>query len=445
VLAVLFGLLAAACGSSDDKSDDGGASKGTAAPGDLTEKVDVDAPGVSDSEIRYSILATATGNPTGQCLMECYATGIEAYFDYVNTEMGGIYGRQLVADDRVDDEFGKNQEKALDILAADDTFGTFGNSVLPTGWQSLADEGVPMYVWSTNPTAMQGNESIFGEMTVRCLSVGCWDRAVPYQMKLSGRHKLASIGYGIAQSSKDCAQNLKGSVEEAKDMIGSDAETVYLNDNLAFGVPNGVAPEVTAMKNAGADILATCIVNNDTKAIMQEARRQGLDIVPLIPQGYDEDTLDQMGQAFDGGYIRGTVRSLQADLVPIQEKYLEYVAKNGGQQSEVTIYGWINAMLAVEGLKQAGPDFSREKVIDGTNALTGWTAEGFTLPLDWTTGHEAPTPDDASNANEYECYNIMQIKGGEFVMAGDKAKPFTCWPGDTWQWTDGWPQDMSFD
>ncbi|HEY6531969.1 MAG TPA: ABC transporter substrate-binding protein [Acidimicrobiales bacterium] len=445
VLAVLFALLAGACGSdsSSGESDDNGG--GTQTTGDLTENVTVDAPGVTDTEIKYSVLATGTGNPTGQCLLDCYTTGIQAYFDYVNTEMGGIYGRQLVAEDLVDDEFGKHQEKALEIIAADDTFATFSNTVVPAGFQSFADENIPLYVWATNPTAMQGNESIFGEVTVRCLEVGCWDRSVPYQMKISGRTKLAAVGYGIAQSSKDCAQNQAKSVEEFKDQIGDDAEAVYMNDNLPFGMSNGAAPEVTAMKNAGANVLVTCIVNNDTKTIMQEAERQGLDIVPLIPQGYDDAELERMGGAFDGGYIRNTLRSFQADLNEAQEKYLEYTAKNGGQVSEVTIYGWINAALAYEGLKLAGPDFDRDKVVDATNTLTAFTADGLTPPMNWTTGHTAPTKDDASNNNEYECYSMMKIEDSKFVLEGDPAKPFFCWPGTNWDWEDGYPEQMSFD
>ncbi|HEY6533477.1 MAG TPA: ABC transporter substrate-binding protein [Acidimicrobiales bacterium] len=447
VIAVLVGLLAAVCSSSDDSQDDngGGSSDTSAASGDLAENVPVDAPGVTDTEITYSVLASATGDPTGQCGLPCFETGIQAYFDYVNTEKGGIYGRRLVAAEGIDDEFGKNLEKALEVIAADDTFGTFSNSSLPTGYQSFADEQIPLYVWASNPVAMQGNESIWGENTVRCLQIGCWDRVVPYLMKVSGRHKLATVGYGIAQSSKDCAQNQAQSVEQAKAQIGSDAEAVYVNDNLPFGMPNGAAPEVTAMKNAGADIMATCIVNSDVKTIMQEAKRQGLDILPLLTN-IDEEALVSAAGAFDGGYFRNAVRPFAADLNEAQEKYNEYVEKNGGKTAEITLYGWINAALAYEGLVQAGPDFSREKVVEGTNTLTGFTAAGLTAPMNWTTGHTAPTPTDTSNNNEFECYGISKIDGGELVLEGDPAKPFTCWPGtDDWQWTSGWPQDMSFD
>jgi hypothetical protein len=440
VAAVVVGLalLASACSSDDDG---GGASTDTTSGS--TENVAVDAPGVSDTEIRYSVLSTATNDPMGQCGLPCFATGVQAYFDYVNTEKGGVYGRKLVAEDLVDDEFGKNQEKALEIIAADDTFGTFASTAVPSGYQSLADEGIPLYVWASNPVAMNGNDGIWGENTVRCLQVGCWDRVVPYLMKVSGRHKLAAVGYGIAQSSKDCAQNQAKSVEQAKDQIGADAESVYVNDELQFGMPNGAAPEVTAMKDAGADIMATCIVNSDVKTIMQEAKRQGLDILPLLTN-IDDEALVSAAGAFDGGYFRNAVRPFTADLNDAQKKYLEYTEKNGGKVAEVSIYGWINAALAYQGLLEAGPDFPREKVIEGTNTLTGFTADGLTAPMDWTTGHVAPTPEDPSK-NQYECYGLAKVVDSELELVGDPEKPFTCWPGGSWQWEDGWPEAMSFD
>jgi hypothetical protein len=443
-IAISLALLASACSSDDDdpvETGGGGASTSEVSQ----EKVDVDAPGVSDSEIRYSILATGE-DPTGACVLPCFVTGIQAYFDYVNTEQGGVYGRQLVAEDIVDDEFSKNQQAALEIIAAENTFGTFAHNAIGDGYQSFADEEWPLYIWATNPVLMKGNESIFGEVRPRCLEVGCWDRVVMYQMKVSGKHKLASIGYGIAQSSKDCANNTAQSVAQAKDQIGADAEAVYVNDNLAFGTPNGVAPEVTAMKNAGANIMSTCIVNNDTKALMQEAKRQGLDIVPVMPQGYNEDELAAMGGAFDGGYLRNNLRSFEADLNEAQQAFLKYTEKNGGQQSEITYYGWINAALAVQGLLDAGPDFSREKVIAATNQLTAFTAGGLVPPQDWSKGHEPPTAaDPATYGNEWECYSIMKIVNSKFELVGDKADPFNCWPADTWQWTDGYPESKSFE
>ena len=75
--------------------------------GDLGQNVAVDAPGVTDSAINFAVLGTETGNPFGTCLLKCFTDGIEAYFEYRNTESDGIYGRKLEATQIVDDEFGE--------------------------------------------------------------------------------------------------------------------------------------------------------------------------------------------------------------------------------------------------------------------------------------------------------------------------------------------------
>src|SRR3546814_1957366 len=53
-------------------------------------------PGVTDEEIAFAVLGTgAASSPIGGCQLTCYVAGIEAYFDYRNSE-GGVHGRQLV-------------------------------------------------------------------------------------------------------------------------------------------------------------------------------------------------------------------------------------------------------------------------------------------------------------------------------------------------------------
>ena len=124
---------------------------------------------------------------------------------------------------------------------------------------------------------------------------------------------------------------------------------------------------------------------------------------------------------------------------------LEYVAKNGGKTSEISYYGWVNADLAYQGLVAAGPDFDQQKVIDATNTFTDYTAGGIVPPQDWSKGHNAPTPDDQSNGNEYECYSLNQIQSGKFVIVGDPATPFNCWSGTDLEWTSDQPEHKSFD
>ena len=73
--------------------------------------------------------------------------------------------------------------------------------------------------------------------------------------QLSGATKAASLGYGISENSRLCAQ----AQEEALTLYEEDTgvEFVYLNDNLAFGLGNGIAVEVSEMKDLGVDGIIT--------------------------------------------------------------------------------------------------------------------------------------------------------------------------------------------
>ncbi len=70
------------------------------------------------------------------------------------------------------------------------------------------------------------------------------------------------------------------------------------------------------------------------------------------------------------------------------------MGKAGKTESEHAMIGWINADLAFQGLKAAGPSFDRRKVIDATNELHAFTADGLIAPIDWSRQHEPPTQDD---------------------------------------------------
>src|SRR5690606_21379145 len=114
--------LASACGNSpgDDagRGDDGDAP--SASPGgeqDRDRFVELSGvPGVSDDEISFAVIGTRSGNPLGTCILDCYVEGIEAYFAYRNAE-GGIYGRDLVIGEVLDDELVQNQVRALDVIS----------------------------------------------------------------------------------------------------------------------------------------------------------------------------------------------------------------------------------------------------------------------------------------------------------------------------------------
>ena len=196
----------AACGNSGD-DDDGGAAGGSsgddnggseASSGDRDTFVDISGvPGVTDDEIRFSVIGTKANNPLGTCILDCYTAGIEAYFAYRNSE-GGIYGRDLVVSETLDDELANNQVRALDVISADDTFGNFNATLAPSGWGDLDQAAIPTYVWGIHGNEMAGREHIFGHIQGPCS--GCTGRVVPWVVGQAGASRVATLGYGITET-----------------------------------------------------------------------------------------------------------------------------------------------------------------------------------------------------------------------------------------------------
>lgn len=426
-------LLAGACGNSSGEQagpDGDGPAAGSATVTDEERDTFVElsgVPGVTDDEIAYTVIGTKTGNPLGICILDCYADGIRAYFAFRNSE-GGIYGRQLVLDEVVDDELAQNQQRSLDVVSSDDAFGVFQATLLASGWGALDQAGVPTYAWGIHATEAAHRPSIFPSTVVRCAD--CPRPMVPWVAKQEGATKAASLGYGATENSKVCAQMVAESFRRHEDTFG--VEMVYEKDDLQYGLPNGIGPEVTAMKELGVDFISTCIDLNGMKSLAQELARQGMadDVVLYHPNSYDHTFIEEGGELFEGDIVTVQFRPFEVDPGnSTMEDYRHWMEEIGREPSELSMVGWINASTAFDGLLAAGPEFDRQKVIDATNALEGYTAGGLIRELDWGTAHTPFTAADP-RPDRPECSALVRVEGGRFVPYGDPSTPWVCW--DSW-------------
>jgi hypothetical protein len=443
-LLVVAGLVLAGCGNSGDDDDaDEGASGGGEAESDGGGGAEpiTDVPGVTDTEIRFAAFGTQANNPLGTCVMDCYVQGIEAYFAFRNSE-GGVDGRDLVLTTVLDDELQNNQVRALEILSADDTFAAFSATQLASGWADMASAGVPLYTWSIHPAEMTGQDSIFGYTGALCTS--CTSRAGPYAGTLVDATTIGTLGYGVSQNSKECAEAAARSVELYADDTGQ--AVGYVNDDLEFGLPNGIGPQVTAMKDAGVDFIIGCLDLNGMKSLAQELERQDMaDVAMYHPNTYDASFVAEAGDLFEGDIVGVAFRPFEADPGDSQlADFQEWMDETGSEITEIAMIGWINADLAYQGLVAAGPQFDRASVIAATNEITDYTAGGLIPPIDWTRQHEPPTEDDpATHGSAQACATYVQVTDAEFELVGDPAQPFQCWDGSDRDWAE--PTETNFE
>jgi len=211
----------------------------------------------------------------------------------------------------------------------------------------------------------------------------------------------------------------------------SGVEVVYTNDDLDYGLPNGIGPEVTAMKDAGVDFISTCVDLNGMKTLAQELNRQGMDDVVLYhPNSYDQVFVESSDGLFEGDVVSVQFRPLESD--PGESalgEFRTWIERQDSPLSELAMVGWLNASLAFDGLLAAGPEFDRERVVAATNALEGWTADGLLSPIDWADAHTPYTDADPPQPPP-ECTSLVRVADGAFVPFGDAAKPWQCWTMD---------------
>ena len=451
-LLMVAGLLATGCSNSGDDEGSGSGSgsasgsedgEGGDLPADLGEgpfgefQAIEGVPGVTDDEIKFAILSTGEANPLGYCLLECQAQAVESYFAWRNSQ-GGVHGRDLVLE-QVDDEMANNQVKALEIIESGEYFGVIGAPIIASGFADLAGAGYPVYTGFPQSVESNGFESIFQPTGALCIE--CPSRRSMYAGTLVGATTVGTLGFGVSQASKDCVAGHNAALEE----WGEDAglELGYSNDDLAFGLPNGIGPEVTAMKEAGVDFVLTCFDQNSALTLEEELERQGMGDVPtVLPNAYaDKPFIEANADLLEGSFVGVSYRPFEADPAGSGiEDYLEWTEELGYEPNDWGMLTWINADLAFRGILAAGPEFDQAKVVEATNTFTEYTADGLVNPTDWTRQHTAPTPDDAvTNGPLQDCFAFVKVIDGEFVLEGDPEKPHFCWDTELEGWEEPVP------
>jgi ABC-type branched-subunit amino acid transport system substrate-binding protein len=371
--------------------------------------------GVSANEIRVGGLAAITG-PLGDQYAPIF-DGAQAYFDMVN-EQGGVNGRKIKIVAKLDDatDATRNASQARALVEQNHVFAVIPvASPLFPGGKYLAEHTIPTFGWNVNPEWSSG-PSLFGEKGSFLDFTGA-SPFYGYLGKNIGAKKVAIFAYNVSQS-KDCATGAEKSFKK----YGFD---VAFNDSsLAFGTTS-LDADVQRVKEANVDTVTTCMDVSGNTLLSKTLRRAGLtNVKQYWPTGYDQEALAQFPDLYDGVYFRtGFVPFEEASLSPGLTQFLNEMKKRkpNTKISEVVLAGWIDADLFVTGLKAAGKDVTRQKVIDGINAISNYNANGIEGAIDWHLAHTTNNPTD--------CDAYMQVQHGKFTPIF--KQPFVCYPHDS--------------
>ncbi len=379
----------------------------------------VDQPGVSQDEIRVGGVASETNNPVGSTFGDSFA-GVKAYFEKVNQSKDkGIYGRKLRLVAERDDQLGSNQAQVQALLSQDNVFAALPITVvLFTGASTLEQGGVPTFGWDIHPEfgseQHPGAPNLFGEKR-SYLCFTCAGPGLPWLAKQLKAKRLGVLAYTVAQST-DCLTGIQASFDKYPS-----AKVAFTDSSIQFGNVD-FSNDVAQMIDKKVDLVATCMDNNAVLNLAREMKQQGLDAPQYMPQAYDKKFVEANAQFLEGSYVLTYFTPFEVKQKPKGLKdYLKWMDKTGGPKNEHSLSGWINADLFYQGLKAAGPEFTRQKVVDAINQMTNYTADGILPGIDWTRQHTADP--------ESDCTVLSKIENGKFVPSfGQPGKPFVCYP-----------------
>lgn len=323
-------------------------------------------PGITDTTIKIGLFSPLSG--PGMAYGFDVVNAAKMWYDKINKE-GGIHGRkiELVIED--------TRCNANDLLAAVKKLVEQEKVFLLNGGScSAAVVGAREYIERAKVPHLMLNASgdgalyppsryIYGAFSISQHALG--GSAVQF----SAEHlKAKKIGY-INHDDAYGTWNLEAAEAQAKHLGGVTLNVQSINANI-----NDVTAPMLKIRAANPDVLVLTTYARPAALIIKKAKELGWN-KPIILTVTGTADLTQLvenvggPEALQNFYIQDVLKALPSDpsLAWVYDMYKAYypdlAAKPGHPQSYMP-YGLPSAMTVVQGLKDAGPQPTREKFID---------------------------------------------------------------------------------
>jgi len=292
-----------------------------------------------------------------------YAQGIKLYFDQINAK-GGIHGRKVqikTLDDGYDPK--KTAANTQQLIDDDRVFALFGYSgtgstlaALPIAEKSQVPfiaplSGADMLRDKTNKVLFvvrAGYRDELTRMVEQLVTTGVKNIAIAYQDDNFGKSMLKTAEEAMAkfQLKATAAGAIDGKTYDAKKAVEAIAKT---------------RPGAILMGTAGQASVAFI------KEYLKTGERPqffGLSVMSA------SQLRKELGPDSTGIAIAQIVPSPWSNKFVIVRQYREALGKNGQQEPHhAGLEGWIAAKVLSEGLKRAGKDLTRDKLISALEGM----------------------------------------------------------------------------
>ncbi len=333
-------------------------------------------PGVTDTEIVVGITGPLSG-PAAIYGNLAYAQ--EAWARYVN-DQGGVHGRKLKVVTK-DDGFNPGRAVANLKEMKDSVFisvGLVGSAVINAAKDEIAEARLPV----VNP---YGNPAIWARQPrdkQRYVFVNYPDYADEADFLVS--HAVTKLGaqkLAVFYQNDDWGKGAMEGVQRGLKSLGG-------KGTLAASVPYEVSDRelgthALKIKESGADTLVLCSLNTHGANLVKEMAKVGYRprLVASFPMGDHLVMYRLLGELWEGAYfsVLGTLPG-EADARPVLDILTKYEPKLAGKDS-TALAGAAAMILAVEGLKRAGRNLSRESFVEGMEGIKNFTTMNLTAPM----------------------------------------------------------------
>jgi branched-chain amino acid transport system substrate-binding protein len=323
--------------------------------------------GVTDSSVLVGCSNSFSG-PLVYPGTQLVNNGLEAYFGYVNA-MGGVNGRKILSQYYDDGYKPQNavantkrlveQDKVFAIVSSQGT-----GAVMATV-KYLTQNKVPL-IFPFQGVPITGQKYIFTSFTPYPNQS---ELVITWLVKVKGFKRIGilyqddSYGYTFRDPGQNALKRLglKWAAEESYKRGATD-----------------LSAQVAKLSQADLDACLLVATPPPGAAFLKEAHNQGWTKTKIISSGplTDEKYINLSGGVGEG--VWGL--SLWPDPVhsndPAMVEYREIVEKYGKDRDKTpnrySLFGYFYAKLAVEGLKRAGKNLTRESYIAALEGIKGW-------------------------------------------------------------------------
>jgi ABC-type branched-subunit amino acid transport system substrate-binding protein len=345
-----------------------------------TAHAQMKAPGVTDTEVTFGITTPLSGPAAA---WGTTALGAEAWAKHVN-EQGGVHGRKIKVVMK-DDGYNPgrsvaNVNELKDSVLA--VVGLLGTAVLNANKDSIAEAKLPV-IWP------YGNPQIFARQpkdkvrTVFMVYPDYADEAeflVQQASKLEQAKKLA-VFYQNDDYGKGGLEGVRRGVKGVSGMAVA-TEVPYEVTERELGT------HALKLKESGADAIVLYCTATHGAGLVREMAKVGYrpKIFASFPLGDRHVMFRLLGELWEGAYynVTGAVPG-EPEADRIVEALLKQEPKLKGRES-FGLAGASAMMAAVEGLKRAGRNLTRESYVEAMGTIKNWDAEKLTAPITWGPG-----------------------------------------------------------